>query len=376
MLETASTKESSCVDSAGYGLLVGSAEFCAAIESAILSARRRALVQVMTFELDAAGARLWDTLKRSPAREKVLCVDAFSMVKLNDSMAYGLRYWADRDFRDEVRRTRSLLRAGHRDGVKVAVTNPVGALWQKYPLRNHKKLMVVDDRAFLGGINFSEHNFAWHDLMLQTANPPLVEALAQDIRLSVAGVNQTSEQTVGDARLYLLDGHNSREAYEGLFNEITAARRSVTVISPYLSNPLLSRLRGLSSRLRVRIISPARNNKPIMRRALTQAATGADMEVLLYQPQMSHLKAVVIDDEKLMLGSCNFDFVGYELQQEVVISTTNSALVREFRERVLEPTLAQCQPAAQGKAGRFRWSSWGMTAAELYIRALRRLSYR
>lgn len=34
--------------------------------------------------------------------------------------------------------------------------------------KNHKKLIVIDDRlTYIGGINFSEHNFAWHDLMIR-----------------------------------------------------------------------------------------------------------------------------------------------------------------------------------------------------------------
>ena len=59
-----------------HSLLVDSGEFYAAIAPAILAARRRAYLQVMTFELDRVGARLWQLLARSPAACKILCVDA------------------------------------------------------------------------------------------------------------------------------------------------------------------------------------------------------------------------------------------------------------------------------------------------------------
>lgn len=365
-----------CSGGGEYSLLVNSGEFYAAIEPAILAARDRALIQVMTFELDAAGGRLWDALARSPAREKILCVDAFSTATVSDSPAYGLRYFTDADFRREVTDTRRLLRSGTRDGVQVFVTNPLGALCHRFPMRNHKKMMIVDDTAFLGGINFSDHNFAWHDLMVRTAAPSVVSALAEDFKLTLSGVNQAATHDFGAARLYLLDGHNSRSDYETLFAEITAARKSIDIISPYLYNPLLARLRRLSPEVKVRIINSTRNNKPYLRRALlrTAADANAGMEVLLYQPGMSHLKAALIDDQRLILGSYNFDFVGYQLQQEVALSTANAALVNDFRRRVLEPTLSRSIPAPPQAAGPFRWSVWLMDAAEKGVQALRRVA--
>ena len=147
-----------------------------------------------------------------------------------------------------------------------------------------------------------------------------------------------------DARLYLLNGRHSRPAYERLFDEITAARASITVLSPYLTNPLLSRLRALPPSVRVRIITPARNNKPLLRRALLSAASGSDLEILLYQPRMSHLKAVLVDDTRLILGSYNFDFVGSELQQEVVLSTADPTLIHDFQTRILQPALSHSDP--------------------------------
>ena len=240
-----------------HSLLVDSGEFYAAIAPAILAARRRVYIQVMTFELDTVGARLWQLLARSPAACKILCVDAFSRIKISDRPAFGWRYWTSPSFRAEARRTRRLLRPGVRDGVRIVITNPLGAGWHKYPHRNHKKMMIVDDAAFLGGINFSDHNFAWHDLMLRTTDPTLVSALAADFQITITGRSQNAIiPTPADTRLYLLNGRHSRPAYERLFAEITSARASVIVLSPYLTNPLLSRLRALPPSVRVRIITP------------------------------------------------------------------------------------------------------------------------
>ena len=358
-----------------HSLLVDAGEFHAAIMPAIRNARRRVLIQVMTFELDGVGGQLWQTLASSPAAEKVLCVDAFSRVKVSDGFIFGRRYWTDAGWRAEVRRTRRLLRPGVWDGVRIVVTNPVGALLQKYPHRNHKKMMIIDDTAFLGGINFSDHNFAWHDLMLQTTDPAIVSALAEDFEVTAAGGNGNGVRPAPGGRLYLLDGRRSRSAYESLFDEITAARASVVVISPYLTNPLLGRLKALPPAVRTLVINPARNNKPLLRQALLGATAGSGVATRLYQPRMSHLKAALIDGERLILGSYNFDFIGWELQQEVVLSIAEPGLAADFRARVLEPDVAASRPATGGR-GR-AWSrapaGWAVNAGEAGARVVGRL---
>ena len=358
-----------------HSLLVDAGEFHAAIMPAIRNARRRVLIQVMTFELDGVGGQLWQTLASSPAAEKVLCVDAFSRVKVSDGFIFGRRYWTDAGRRAEARRTRRLLRPGVRDGVRIVVTNPVGALLQKYPHRNHKKMMIIDDTAFLGGINFSDHNFAWHDLMLQTTDPAIVSALAEDFEVTAAGGNGNGVRPAPGGRLYLLDGRRSRAAYESLFDEITAARTSVVVISPYLTNPLLGRLKALPPAVRTLVINPARNNKPLLRQALLGATAGSGVATRLYQPRMSHLKAALIDGERLILGSYNFDYIGWELQQEVVLSIAEPGLAADFRARVLEPDVAASRPAPGGR-GR-AWSrapaGWMVNAGEAGARVVGRL---
>lgn len=362
---------------AEYGLLTDAREFDAAIAPAIRQARRRVFIQVMTFELDGIGRRFWEMLVQSPAAEKVLCVDAFSRAKISDDLTLGRRYLTDAAFRREARATRRLLRNGTQDGVRIVVTNPLGAFWWRYPHRNHKKLMVVDDCAFLGGINFSEHNFAWGDLMLRTDSPPLVAALAQDFAATIAGVNQSAVRELpGGNRLYLLDGRRSRAEFAALFDEITAARQSIDIISPYLSGPLLERLAAVSASIPVRIITPADNNKPVMQQGLFRAAgtAGANLEILLHGPGMSHLKAALIDDSRLLLGSYNFDLLGCELQQEVMLSGGDAGLVAEFRRRILSPLLASAVPAAEAPPARFyhRSGVWTYLLRQ-YFRLLGRL---
>ena len=354
-------------------LLVNAPEFVAAVEPAILQARRRVLFQVMTFELDSVGRHFWDLLVRSPAEQKILCVDAFSTAKISDDLVFSPRFLLDTEFRREVRDTRSLLRLGERDGVRIVVTNPMGCLWRKFPFRNHKKMMVVDDQAFLGGINLSEHNFQWHDLMMRTKCPGMVDALAQDFHDTLCGVDSSRIVPTPLGKLYFLDGRRSRAEYEELFTIIGDAQETVDVITPYVSDPLLERLARLPASVPVRLINPAPNNKAILQQELFRSAEGSNLEVLLYQPEMSHVKAVLIDGTQLILGSCNFDFVAYDLQQEVVLCTDNPRLVEQFRDRVLLPMLAESIPARSARARLYHRAGFVVPLARWYIGMLSRL---
>ncbi len=354
-------------------LLVNSPEFVAAVAPAILQARRRVLFQVMTFELDSVGRHFWDLLARSPAEEKILCVDAFSTAKISDDLVFSPRWVLDPDFRQEVGDTRRLLRQTEREGVRIVVTNPMGSLWRKFPFRNHKKMMVVDDQAFLGGINLSEHNFRWHDLMMRTGCPTLVDALAEDFYDTMRGVNSSRIVPTSLGNLYFLDGRRSRAQYEELFATIEIAQKSVDVITPYVSDPLLERLAQLPASVRVRVINPARNNKAILQQELFRSAAGSNLEVLLYQPEMCHVKAVLIDETQLILGSCNFDFVAYDLQQEVVLCTDNATLVEQFRDRVLAPMIAESVPAQSAPARLYHRAGFVVPLSRWYVSMLSRL---
>ena len=351
-------------------LLVGSAEFLDAIEPAILDARERVLIQVMTFEMDSVGRRFWELLSRSQAREKVLCVDAFSTAKISDDLVFGKRFLTDPAFRQEVRQTRRLLTRRELDGVRIAVTNPLGPLWLRYPFRNHKKIMIVDDLAFLGGINLSEHNFTWSDLMISTDCTALVAKLVADFRDTISGINNSWVEHSPLGELYLLDGRNSRAEYTRIFDRITAARRSLDIMSPYLSDPLLRKITRLPPSVQVRVVTPIANNKSLLQQTLLRAAARSKVEVLFYQPAMSHVKAILIDGRELIMGSSNFDFVGYDLQQEVVLCTRESALVGEFHARVLGPALAASVPCRSAPA---RWYHRGgvlMALSRWYVSLL------
>ncbi|NNF37101.1 MAG: phosphatidylserine/phosphatidylglycerophosphate/cardiolipin synthase family protein [Gemmatimonadetes bacterium] len=320
-------------------LLVGSAPFWRQMQADLRTARRRALVQTFTFEGDRVGAALGRELRRCPAPDRQLLVDGYSLLYHNDRWIAGPA-WFDRDLRREVLLTHRWVARLRRDGVGVSFGNPVGPYPSRLVRRNHKKLVVVDDVTYLGGINFSEHNFAWHDMMLRIECPELADCLAEDFEASRRGRPQAMDREVGGIRIVSLNGRGNALGMAPVLDAVRGARHSIDVQSAYLSHPFTDHLASARRRgVRVRILMPDRNNKGNLARHILQTASRHAFEVYRH-PGMSHLKAMLIDDDLLVAGSSNFDFMSYHILEELVVLTRDPRAVDAYRARVWTPDLA------------------------------------
>ena len=305
------------------------------LEEVSAKAENSFLAQAMTFEGDEAGKWLIDVMKASPAKEKRLLIDSYSKVVVNDHFVKSLKYFKDESFRNEVKETKKLIAHAKKEGIEVKFINPVGILGQKYPLRNHKKMVIVDDVSFLGGINFSDHNFAWHDMMVELHDAKLSDELVSDFRSTWTGTNQSLSSNTTEGELYLFNGSKSSELYDHFFSHLNEARESIKVISPYISEPLLGVLRKASEKgVEITIVSPQENNKSIFKNIIISEQKKGYFDLKEY-PGMSHMKAILIDDDKLIFGSSNYDLVSYYFEQEVVFISEDQTLISDFKEKVL-----------------------------------------
>lgn len=320
-------------------LLVDAPEFMSRLEKEVLSAQDSVYVQAMSFEGDAAGKQLIDMLLKSPAKDRRLCIDSYSKAVINDQFVHSTAYLSSSSFRKEVAETKRIVKYAESEGIKVHFTNPVGWLMLKYPLRNHKKMVVVDEKiSFIGGINFTDHNFEWHDFMIAMEHNEISKTLAEDFRHTWNGENQSCKYDIEDSEIYFLDGYRSVNTYKSLFAHLEGAKNEIQILSPYVSNPLLGFLeKHVDQDVEVRIITPAVNNKSIFKDHLLNELSKGYFSLYELQNTMSHLKAILIDGEKLIFGSSNFDFASYYLEQEVVVVTQNPIIVEEFRNKILIP---------------------------------------
>jgi cardiolipin synthase len=320
-------------------LLVDSNQFWTTLREDILSAQRSILVQTFSFEGDQTGKMLAEALLSSAAVDKRIIVDDYTRWVISDKFLYAPRNLFDNQLRLEVKETYRMIDDLERNGVKVKFTNPVGVL-ERFAIHNHKKVILIDRRiAYIGGINFSEHNFAWHDAMFRIEDADVTETLTMDFYSTWAGVKTDISLHADDMELHCLGGNSNHVVFRKILRLIDQAKDHIFVESPYITFPFLDRLEKASRRgCAVTVITPKPNNHPLLREYILWVSTRSDFEVRLYQ-KMTHLKAMLIDKRYLVVGSSNFDYLSYKFHQEIVAIITNPELISEFEDRVIREDL-------------------------------------
>lgn len=331
-------------------LFTGSEAFWARAAEDIAQARRRVLVQAMTFEGDAAGRQVAAAIAASAAADRRVLVDDYTRHVINDTFLTRSR---DLALHAEAAATWAMFERLARSGAGVRVTNPMGRSWLRYPLRNHKKLLVMDDAAWIGGINFSDHNFAWHDMMLRIADPAVADWLAETFAADWAGAPRAMAREFGpELALVNLDGASNAAHFAPLIRLIEAARRRIEVLSAYPTFPFVNALAAAAGRgVEVTIYTPRPNNKPIVRDYLLARAAGTGIAVRLL-PRMTHIKAALIDSDTLVAGSSNFDFVSYRVAADHVAVVRDPVLIAQAETELFTPARAEARaPAPQDAPG-------------------------
>ncbi len=315
-------------------LLVGADRFWQRARSDIARAQQRVLIQAMTFEGDAVGHAVAEAIGKSAATDRRVLVDDYSRHVINDTFLAVTR---DQAVLAEGKATLAMFDALCEAGVQLRLTNPIGRNPLRYARRNHKKLLVIDDVAWLGGVNFSEHNFAWHDMMVRIEDDAVADWLSEGFAADWAGAPRSLAARIGTTDLLDFSGEGNDAGFAGLLALFAGARRSIEVVSAYPTFPFVDALaEAARGGVQVTIYTPRPNNKPIIRDYLLGAAARSGIEIRL-TPMMTHAKAALIDGEILVAGSSNFDFVSYSASAEYVAILRDTELIFQFVTEVLEP---------------------------------------
>jgi cardiolipin synthase A/B len=360
---------------AEYSLHVGATAFWREAARDIAAARSRVLVQAMTFEGDSVGQAVAGCLSEAGAADRRVLVDDYTRHVINDRLIMTSR---DPAIRAEAAATHRMFDALARSGVDVRVTQPLGGNPLRYPSRNHKKLLVADDAAWIGGINFSEHNFAWPDMMVRISDRRVSDWLAATFEADWQGRAAPARQDFpGSLSLHALAGSNNLANFAPILDLLAGARRRLEVISPYPTFPFLDAMARAAGRgVPVTLYTPRANNKPVVRDYLLRATRRHGIAVGLL-PEMTHTKAALIDGELLICGSTNFDFVSARTSAELVATIRDKALVSEAERHLFASARARAEPpvAADRTAWRGRVATVALHAADAVIARLPRAGH-
>jgi cardiolipin synthase len=354
-------------------LLVNYGEFWTRLSADITRAEHSVFVQTFAFEGDAVGKQLSSALLSSGAKDKRVLADSFTRLVLSDRFRYSPANVFDSELRQEARETAAMMKELKSAGVKIQFTNPYGPSPRRLLSRNHKKLIVIDDRtAYIGGINFSEHNAGWHDMMLRIEDEAVGSFLREDFLATWDGKDRVAHQQFESVELFTADGRSNRSAFQRVLDLIDGARASVFVESPYITFPFYERLRAATRRgVTVRIVTPEQNNWRFFANYARLESARSEIDLRLFQGGMSHLKAMLIDGQYLIAGSSNFDYLSYRIHQELLAVITLPEIVADFSRRVMAPDLAnarsvECNASTISK----QWLSWKMKLLDAAMEVL------
>ena len=336
--------------------LLDNGEFVEDLHRALRSAERRVLIQVMTFDGDVSGLAVADRLAEAAGRgvDVRLLVDCFALRYVSDRKA------TDPSVRDEALETRTMIHRLEAAGVTVTFTQPFGPVLFFGLSRNHKKLYVIDDHAYLGGINISDHNFAWRDFMIRIADPAAVNTLAEDFALTERGERQS------------LKGHiiTNSEIEPAFKDVVNGAARRLVLASPYSLDIGIVQLLEQAQAPDKTVVTARENNFRLLRAAEPHiwdrlARSGVD---LCTYPDFFHARFVLADDDRLLIGSSNFSRHSFRCNQEVCLLITDTEFVAEFKNRMLADTepLAGAHPVRRSLAG----TAWGRVVARFYFHVI------
>jgi cardiolipin synthase len=301
-----------------------------AMLAAIGRAQSRVWLETYIFEPDKAGRAFLAALAAAAARgaDVLLLVDAIGSPRLDEA-------------------TLAPLRAA---GVQVAHYNPPWSLKRRLPLlhRDHRKILVVDEVAFAGGMNISEDyaGARWGNGLFRDTHAlvegPAVADLAAILRASFRAATGR-ELSAPPRRAAMPDGvfvqvlgsdvrRQKRHIQRALYQTVGRCVSTCFLTSPYFVPPprlLRALVRAARRGVDVRVLTAGLSDVPVAAvaaRHLYGTLLQAGVKVYEMHAQTLHAKTAAIDGIYASIGSFNLDRWSFVRNSEVNVTVLDSGL--------------------------------------------------
>ncbi|MBK8596191.1 MAG: cardiolipin synthase [Holophagales bacterium] len=242
--------------------------------------------------------------------------------------------------------------------------NPLRRRWSAH-LRNHRKLLVVDERiGFTGGMNVGDEyargawilsgagrrhrNRPWRDAHLRVTGPAvfdLATVFAEDwtfasgerlvpssVPLPVPGGSAVAVLPSGPDQVANANAHT-------YFAALSGALERCWLTTPYFvpDEPTVHALCNAAYRgLDVRVLVPAESDVPVAQAAgrfFYGPLLRSGVRIFEYLPGFLHAKTVVVDGSWALVGSANLDFRSFSLNFELGALVFDRAFATLLEER-------------------------------------------
>jgi len=309
-----------------YELLVND-EFWDDLYRELEQVKRRVVMQFMTFEGDEVGLKLAGKLIELRGKG----IDVRVLIDRYTDFFISNKYYTDESVREEVARTAQMMEEMREAGIELRRTRPFGSPQVFFLARNHKKVTVIDDICYLGGINVSDHNYQWHDFMVRINDADLASAVTLDFNHGFAGEEKDFKH-----RNLITNRYLERTYYYLIEN----AREEIIISSPYIIDLHLVKIFKKKNVRKVLLTLKDNNYKLYnsMSNYLYSLLSRDGTEIFHYS-DFSHAKFMIVDRKFLLIGSSNFGTESFDTKQEIGLVITDKEFIRGFIERMYTENL-------------------------------------
>ena len=353
-----------------------------ALLEAIRSAQGSIRLLFYIFNNDETGARVRDALVEAASRgvRVKMLLDGFGCANVQPTFFAGLAA----------------------AGGQFCLFNP--KYGRRYLVRNHQKLVVVDDRvAIIGGANVHNDYVVdagichWRDLWLRIEGDAVPSAGAYFDSLyrwttNPGGKLKTLRRLVlrhsdhrGPLQWKFSGPLGQKNAWRASFSKDLRWARRVEIISAYFSPPrsILRRIGRAARHAEVRIVTAGKsdNNATIGAARHNYARMlRRSVRMFEYQAARLHSKLVIIDDA-VHIGSVNFDIRSFYINLEIMLRIEDpafAAAVRVYFEREIADSEEITEALHNKRATlwrRFRWTLSHWLVSTMDYTVTRRLNF-
>lgn len=273
-------------------------------------------------------------------------IDYYSLLFVNASFSYLPLFNKEKERlrRDAIISRIQSIDELRRKNIDVQMLNKPTVLERLFPAkgRNHMKMVIVDDIAYMGGINFHEDNFKCDDFMVKISDPVIVRFL-KEIFLKNHHHEQLHDITLqsDEKTTMLVDGGKpgSSIILSHAVNLIYSAQENIFLSTAfYPDGELVDAMHDAKKRgVKMTIIVPSFKNVDGIAAAVNRTETflmtikGKKIPLLKNKRKM-HSKCILVDGKKVLFGSHNFSKRGVQMGTvELAMESTETQLIANIQ---------------------------------------------
>jgi cardiolipin synthase len=244
------------------------------------------------------------------------------------------------------------------------------SLYNRPDLRNHRKIVVIDDRvAYIGSLNMIDRTYhrkddIYYDELVAKMQGPIVRqasaVFASDWYFETGEILQKivnpkyrkMPKKAGDVVAQMVpsgsgfDNSNNSRLFVAMMYR---AKNRVVITNPYFvpNDAMLEAVTSAALRgVDVSIINSTAMDQWMVghaQRSFYDQLMKAGVKIYLYNyPKLLHSKHITIDDDIAIIGSSNMDIRSFQLNQECIVAVYNKKVVATLK-KVQQKNIANSQ---------------------------------